>query len=852
MKRLSLIMLIISVLSISELFSQYLTPGQLEHILNLRSIDAVDNYLTNRGWDYMDSKSYGIFQAITWAYKPTLDYMSSSDETKAYAWLNVYSHDNKPGMLTYEFFSKQRYLQLKRTLSNYGYKFLKQEFSNDTTYYHYSSKNFLLDIAYNIEFDDNPFISRKYRITVTLTKKYGYFDFENGEKEFVDSSGYVTKFNLRNGKLHGKAAKLYPDGQTYITGNFKNGLKSGVFKQYDNFGNLILEVYYRADTPYYAKVYYPNGQVELETQASCNCFIKDILPKLSTGDWKKNGVCKTYYTNGKLKSIEHYVNGYLNGRVILYDSLGRLTVISDVKQEPYQYDSDFNKVGYYKLIEYLSDVDSNEKIVTEGYFNQYSQKNGTWKQYYVKNNDTNYIYIKNYKNDVYNGLVAYASADTIFYENYKNGQLNGKRTIYLKTWRNLIPDIDTSNAVIYRIAYYKNGLKDGPFAAYEPFTKRLYGTSYYKQGKKDGKTILYFPTFYDTTGYGNPAYRKVPDSLRILSVTYYRNGVPDGLNVMYAHIPVDCDECYKPLCKSCIVKADTFHYVIWQIINHYKNGLLDGEYKLLNEQGKPLVTGYYRNNKKTGTWKFYFLDNPDTLYKQITYSDTGIYAIRYLDGQKWLTMTFKNDTLRQIKTYFLKTGQLNQVYDLKFAPTKNTLRITHETYLKNTITTETIKMENYHPQDFITDTILNNLRQFYLKFWGYTLFGVEQNPIKNTYKDGLTVALDGPYTITKSGKIYTTGFYKDGKKHRTWRFYFYNQGLIKAVTYDNGQKISTKFYNLTDGKPLKGYYIEQIDLNQYKLYKIRKGKIHGKPIIYSKDKILRKLKRGKLKNIKSL
>ena len=854
MKKLTIILLIVSSLSFTKSYSQYLTIGQLQYLLNLKSVKAVDSYLTKRGWDFMKSKDYEDLKVLTWAYDPTVDYYydySNNSEPKAYAWLQVFSYNNKPGLLIYQFFNKPKYLQFKRSLSNYGYKFLKQEFSGDTTYYHYSSKNFNLKIAYFVEFDyDSPFHSKSYRIIVTMIKKRSFFDLKNGEKEKMDAYGRRIVYHLKDGEYHGKFVVYYPDGSIYITGNFKNGKKQGVHKKYNEDGTLSQVVYYKDDEPYRVKTYYPNGKLKMDAQVSLYLFERLSSTIFTTDDWILDGQVKEYFQNGQIESIMNYKRGHLAGHYVLYDSLGRIVNIGNLKEKQDVTDTSVNFVGYFKQIKYLSDVDTNEKIVVEGHFNENSQRQGTWKKYLVKNNDTSFNYIKNYNNGKYHGQVTYATTDSIVFAHYLNGLLDGKTAVYKKLQFVPFPTIDTTGAYLDHIAYYKNGYKHGKYIVFEPYTGKIIALANYRNGKRYGKTILYYPTLANLE-YGNPNnYINVPDSLRKMAENNYFNGLPDGLSIYYHHVPVDCNGCYQTKCEDCIIKADTFHYVIWRTINEYHLGHKNGKYLLVNEQGKTLVSGNYHMDKKHGTWKFYRIDQPDTLYKQIEYSDTAVYATRFLSGKKWLTLTFKNKLLKKLQVFDLNTGKLEAEYKFTFYPHENYYKLKAKKYLKPYTYNYTIQVKDYPKIAYNQDTILNDIRKFYLfKFLPYT--SVYASMPKTTYA-GATIFLNGPYSQEKQDKPYIKGFYKNGKKDSIWRYYIYNQNLIKQVTYHNGKPVSLQFYNILDNKPLTGYYVEKIPGDRYKVYKIRKGKIHNEPKIYTKKQILRKLQHRRLKNVKSL
>ncbi len=188
MKKLFTIILITTLFTTTKTLAQYLTLGQLEYLLNQRTTKDVDDYLLTHGWDFISSENNLDYTTITWAFNPQQEYISSYyDEgykTKASAWLTLYSHNNKPSMITHEFFNKTKYIQFKNSLHRYGFKFIKQEIKEDTTYYIYSSKNFTLKFTYYVKFNHSDFIingdNKIHVAIITLNQKYSFFDLENG------------------------------------------------------------------------------------------------------------------------------------------------------------------------------------------------------------------------------------------------------------------------------------------------------------------------------------------------------------------------------------------------------------------------------------------------------------------------------------------------------------------------------------------------------------------------------------------------------------------------------------------------------------------------------------------------
>jgi antitoxin component YwqK of YwqJK toxin-antitoxin module len=70
----------------------------------------------------------------------------------------------------------------------------------------------------------------------------------NGKKhgtwrEYYDTTGSITiEENYQHGIPHGPYTSYYPNGQVCSRGQFRNGLREGIFKIYDEHGNNIRNI----------------------------------------------------------------------------------------------------------------------------------------------------------------------------------------------------------------------------------------------------------------------------------------------------------------------------------------------------------------------------------------------------------------------------------------------------------------------------------------------------------------------------------------------------------------------------------------------------------------------------------
>lgn len=115
-------------------------------------------------------------------------------------------------------------------------------------------------------------------------------DLPKGDCDFTfyynNGKPYI-KASYRNYHIHGRYDALYPDGSTYYTKFYKQGLKDSVYKEYFYGGKLKTEGAYSAD--------------------------------------KKQGLWKVYHPNGKLRYDENYVDDELQGKSIFYNEDGTKT-----------------------------------------------------------------------------------------------------------------------------------------------------------------------------------------------------------------------------------------------------------------------------------------------------------------------------------------------------------------------------------------------------------------------------------------------------------------------------------------------------------------------------------------------
>ena len=304
----------------------------------------------------------------------------------------------------------------------------------------------------------------------------------------------INRFD-ENGNKTGKWIEYYSTNKIKKEENYRNGIKDGIVKEYDENGNLKALVQFNNGEENDSvqefvfidirTEYYDNGQPKLvggyanekkqgifreydrDSGKIINSYIYDQDVKLSEGiidnygiykgKWKifyktgelkeegefiegiKEGEWKYYYSNGVLEQKGKYVKGKTHGAWIWYYPNSKKH-----REEIFRYGKEEGLV-----LEY----DSLGKVITSGEYIS-GLKEGNW--YYdlgdhletgkytggERDSDWEYVFKENGK--------------TAFKGKYKNGLAEGKHTYYYK------------NGKIDMQGKYKNGLKHGAWTKYDP------------------------------------------------------------------------------------------------------------------------------------------------------------------------------------------------------------------------------------------------------------------------------------------------------------------------------------------------------------------------------------------------
>lgn len=289
------------------------------------------------------------------------------------------------------------------------------------------------------------------------------------EKDAVINREAINRFDAEGNKT-GLWIEFHPNEVKKLEGNYVNGKRDGIFKEYDENGKLLNIYDYSEgelvdnetslDVIEQDKYYYPSGQ------------IKRIETKQGS---KKQGFTKTFDENGNVILSQIFINDtlYAEGNT---DELGR-------------------KIGEWKYYW------KNGKLKSTGTYNV-GLKNGAWKYYF----ETGELEQEGFwKNDKLDGewIWYFKDGKTRCIMHFENGLEDGDYIEY-----------DQYNYVVAE-GEYVEGLKDGTwyYSGGDHVEKGKY-----RDGLKDGEWEYYH-------------YEIEPESLMFRGK--FRDGAPDGFHVYY-------------------------------------------------------------------------------------------------------------------------------------------------------------------------------------------------------------------------------------------------------------------------------------------------------------------------------
>jgi len=823
---------ILSILCCSSIYAQKLTLTDLTTLCSKKNWEDVNQTLLAKKWTYYDSEKGSTYKynTITWSFNK--DYYSD----KAQAWFYLYTYEGYPNKISYSVFNKESFSIIQNSISSAGFKLVNSEIEDNQVISTYSNTLYTLEISTEKRKDDDWSDRSTTAYRITLIKKAGIYDPDNGKKTDSYYDGTTkAEYTLVNGKLNGILKTYYENSNLKKTGNYVNGIENGLFKEYDE--NGILEAEY----------------------------------SMSNGEF--NGSLKTYYPNGKLKKSGNYLKGKEHGNFVEYDEYGTkdaeyvmangmkngvLKIYEDGKIDASTTFKDDSKNG--QLIEYYYNDETGKlqlKQIVE-YLND--EKNGTSKLFFIEDDNTERLLkFENYTKDIKNGSFQDVKGDSLIVGSYKNDELHGEYKIYRDFVRTLIGGVirtDISKLTRTNEGGYFEGLKSDYWKNYD-LTGTLRSEGRFSNGQETGEWKYYYTNWTDEKS------ESLPYSKQLFLVENYVNGNLDGKATRYSYLNEEeypcseIDENKNPLdtCKR---------YVYQKVLEttFYKNDKRNGLFELRDSINGIIAKGNFKDDLKDGEWLHRYSDkdiNEETyfIYQKGNYTKDkreDKWVQYYTEDKIAETFNYRNGELhgeyiswnnqnkpREKKQF--NYGKLTELiaYDSLGVNPKNKYEIYDEKYTYFRCR----KTEYYYDNTSASQEywILKKEDEINHHFFELT-FAISVGKLS----DGTTGYKDGEFKLFNSNnQPFITGKYYKEDRIGLWTFYYYDQKLKIESNFAQDKRTDEKYLTL-NGEPFSGEFIYYDDENGIKEErKIKNGLRNGRTV-YINTKTKKTIKKESYKN----
>lgn len=841
MKRSILIALTLSLaLSAS---AQTLTVTDLTNLLAKKTFQAVNQWLTQKGWEYYTSENGDGFGYIQWTYE------HNSYNDKARGWMKVYFYEEAAGYLEYQFFNDNSYKSIDKSLAGAGFKTDGiGEWGDDYAATTYNSARHTLEIVYSYNSDE----SYNTRYKVNLTLKGSFFDPKNGKKRSELDEGGYAEYTLKNGDIEG-LVKHYDENGTLIQEfSVNNNLRQGPFKNYGPNGQLLEEGTFKNDE-YNGelKTYHPNGK---------------LMSVMTYRDGQLEGESRTYFENGKLESSSHYKQGALSGLrtdyaedgkhyqetlfendepktmkvrtsdgllVSVYESKGdhvettefeyngkvkRLTTRTVMGPDDVVYSNYQHREGD-SVMTTLLQLNGHNVMVNGGGLQLKGKSlwqmcdNGSHNPQSAWAETTEDLYLRNLREmkegmsipdmssgNYLMGGCSFADNDiprgSVCHFEMRDGSMNGHFAVFidpdlykqiyigrsLQERDKMIPStLDTTKLRVYRKGSYKNNEKDGWWVIYHPQTGKKVAEGRYNQGMLEGTWKYYAPNGY------------------LLEESTYHNDLAEGPSKIYGLYDAKSGKI-DTLREDANYREGLLHGSYKKTVGGqttectYTNGKLNGTHTLTNAEGR--VVTHYSNGHKDGR-----MERFDAAGKLC-------YATRYkMDAETGPVELMKDGVLAFAVE--LDDGKATRVKDLRIAGAAETYEI---------LTGMRLKLERQGKDSIVTATYYTGDALPDLKCDNYDAMVAKLDLLWAMGK----CYLHGPLTIksTHSGAIVASGQMDHGHKQGSWTFRLEKQRV--TVTVDYSAIPVSETYQTLEGLPYSGEI--EIEDRDHQIMEVRKIK----------------------------
>jgi antitoxin component YwqK of YwqJK toxin-antitoxin module/Tfp pilus assembly protein PilF len=486
----------------------------------------------------------------------------------------------------------------------------------------------------------------------------------NGTQEYYFENGNLSSLeNFVNGSLEGISNTYNYGGNIKSAATYKQGKKDGVERKYYANGSLLEVNNYTNDALNgIATEYFKNGKVKSTSHYSAGKADGPYKASFETlgianeGQFVKDnaeGEWKFYYESGKIKEKRSYVNNNEDGPHTEYYENGQVSVTYTVKKGKITGEAVYYREDGKVWSKYVYD---NSIIVSVNY------ADAAGRQLYSAESKTGITDLVTYSKGGYKKMHRHFNAkyelegpDTLFYPSgkvneineYKNDKLNGTSLTWYPSGKKKseIPVVDNESDG-YAVTYHANGTPEAE--------------GWMKAGQHQGEW-----NYYDEKG-------------RLSSRSYYLNNDLDGYKETYSpNGKKNLEEKYHLGWLEKMTQYDTTEKVI--AVDTFPKAT--GKYKLVYDNGKPMLEGNYVKGEFDGPFKTYYFDGSlessyvykrggiDSMYVSYRYGGkkksegmfnngdkTGTWKFYGEDGKLSGTNNYVNDELSGEKTYYFENG----------------------------------------------------------------------------------------------------------------------------------------------------------------------------------------------------
>ena len=417
--------------------------------------------------------------------------------------------------------------------TNYSQQILKENISTiEKTYWDFKKTKIQSEGAY---YKDKKGASQD---------KHGTWKYYNEDGVLIETSSYFKNV------IHGKVMMAYQNGKIKQEGFFKLGIQDSSYKEWFENGMPALEGFYKNNKKVNVwNRYYYNGKLEsveqyLDTISYLlSYYSNDSIHTQQIKDGSGNQISyfptnlihesyTSYYDTKQLKVIGEYRKGMKNGKWIWYTNTG----VKDMEGYFLNDKQDGDWVYYFPTGD----------ISYTAHFKE-DKKEGKWIYFYkTKEKFKECTYLNDQKSGIWQTW--YENGTLLMTGNYTAGLEEGK-------WENY-----WENGKLKNVTSYQKGLLHGNWKSFSP-TGYLLLDGQYKTGYKNGKWLKYF----------------------------VKNSKLEEINT------------YK-----IIVKKDALNYGFWagrKIKESVRNGL---HVSYSSKDDSKMEEGNYKNDEKHGEWKAFF------------------------------------------------------------------------------------------------------------------------------------------------------------------------------------------------------------------------------------------------------